>query len=113
MKSILTAVFFLAITSHAFSAVECQTAFGEKSFTIDKTSVAFHSKSENGRSISSTIGAMSSKMIRGFRKTMYIDGNKHIVHIENQNKFDDTEDFLSITNPKGHKMTYPLSCKNI
>ncbi len=113
MKSLLTAIFFMTIAGQAFSSVECETAFGEKAFTIEKSSVAFYKKSEGGRSISSTLGVMSSKTSKGFRKTMYIDGNKHTINIENQNAFSQSEDFLAITNPKGHKMTYPLTCKNI
>jgi hypothetical protein len=112
MKTLFTALFFIIISNHAFSAVECETAFGERSFTIERSSVAFHSKGDQGRSISSTIGVMSSKTTNGFRKTVYIDGNKHIIHIEDQSNFNQSEDFLSITNPKGHKMTYPLTCKN-
>lgn len=113
MKALLTTIFFLAITGQAFSAIECETAFGEKSFTIEKSSVAFFKRSENGRNVSSINGAMSSKTTKGFRKTIYINGNKNLINIQNQNNFDRSEDFLAITNPKGHKMTYPLSCKLI
>lgn len=92
-------------------SIQCETAFGEKSFTIQESTVAFHHESENGRSISSVLGARTQKTFNGFRKTLYINGNKHLIHIENKKNLDQNEDFLAITSPKGHKMTYPLSCK--
>jgi hypothetical protein len=49
----------------------------------------------------------------GFTKTLYIDGNKHRINIQNTNEFSDVNDYLSITSPKGHEMTYPLTCHSV
>ena len=68
MKSILTAIFFMTIAGQAFSAIECETAFGEKAFTIEKSSVAFYKKSEGGRSISSTLGVCLQRHPKGLEK---------------------------------------------
>ncbi len=72
---------------HSFSAkaaatsIKCETAFGEKSFTIEDNRVSFHKEDEAGvsRSISSVQGESVRTHVKhlGFSKTLYIDGNKH------------------------------------
>ena len=95
----------------AAPAINCQTAYGEKSLTIENNSVAFHDNKEQGRKISSTNNSIGNKTLKGFRKTLYVNGNKHLIHIENTNKLSDADDYLAITSPKGHKITYPLTCE--
>jgi formate-dependent nitrite reductase cytochrome c552 subunit len=108
----LMLVAFLQSSAHAaIKKIDCQTAFGEKQFTIESNSIAFHNSEETGRSISSTLEAQTQKTHTGFRKTLYINGNKHMIHIADTSKMNDSDDFLAVTNPKGHKMTYPLTCQ--
>lgn len=95
------------------SSIACETAFGEKSFTIEDNNIAFHQDKQQGRKISSTNKAIGNKTLNGFRKTIYVNGNKHLIHIENKHKLSDADDYLAITSPKGHKMTYPISCKTL
>lgn len=93
------------------SAIKCETNFGEKSFTLEDESVAFHKVQEDvGRSISSIYEARTQKTHKGIRKSLYLDGNKHLIHIENLKDFNSSQDYLAVTSPKGHKMTYPLNC---
>lgn len=101
----------------ATSAIQCQTAFGEKSFIIEDGKISFHKEDAAGvaRSISS-VGAESVRThIKhlGFTKTLYIDGHKHRINVQNTNEFSDVNDYLSITSPKGHEMTYPLTCHSV
>ena len=105
---------------NAFSAtpsIKCSTAFGEKVFTIDDSRIAFEKEDYSGahRSISSIDGESVRTHVkhRGFTKTLYIDGNKHRINIQNTTEFSDVNDYLSITSPKGHEMTYPLSCHSV
>jgi hypothetical protein len=90
--------------------IECRTNFGEKSFTIQKNTIAFHTEQNDGRSISSVLGSVTKKTHYGFKKTIYRNGFKHFISVKNENEFNSDEDFLAITSPKGHKMTYPLNC---
>jgi hypothetical protein len=113
-------IFGLLILIHSFSsqaatgAIVCQTAFGEKSFTIEDEKISFHKEDESGvsRSISSSQGdsVRTHKRSNGFTKTLYLNGNKHRISVQDVNHFSDANDYLSITSPKGHEMTYPLSC---
>ncbi|MCT4641304.1 MAG: hypothetical protein N4A33_03335 [Bacteriovoracaceae bacterium] len=100
-------LFILSMNAHA--AIHCKTAFGEKSFSIEKQSIAFH-KQAKGRTISSIMDVRTKKTYLGFKKVLYINGNKHLISIANQRRFDDASDYMSVTNQKGHKMTYPLTC---
>lgn len=95
--------------SAAVTQIKCETAFGEKVFTVGEQSVAFHKKKQ-GRSISSVMDVTTKKTFNGFRKTLYVDGNKNLIHISDINNLNSNDDFMAITSPKGHKMTYPLSC---
>ena len=99
------------------SAIECKTAFGEKSFIIEDGRISFSKEDETG--VSRSISSVASDSVRthtkhlGFMKTLYIDGNKHRINVKNSKEFSDVNDYLSITSPKGHEMTYPLTCHSV
>lgn len=101
----------------ATGAIYCETAFGQKSFTIEDKRISFHKEDESGvsRSISSVQGesVRTHRRNQGFTKTLYIDGNKHRINVKNVQDFSDADDYLSITSPKGHEMTYPLTCHSV
>lgn len=100
-----------AISSFAsITPITCSTNFDEKSFTIEGQSVAFHQERSDGRSISSVVNSATRKSHKGFRKTLYRDGKKILISIHNTRHFSSDNDFLAITSPKGHKMTFPLNC---
>lgn len=101
----------------AIPSIKCETAFGEKIFTIEDSRVSFQKEDESGvsRSISSVQGESVRTHVKhqGFSKTLYIDGNKHRINVKNVNSFSEVDDYLSITSPKGHEMTYPLTCHSV
>lgn len=113
----------LILIIHTFSAsaatggIECKTAFGEKTFVIEDGRISFQKEDSEG--VSRSISSISGDSVRtqtkhlGFTKTLYIDGNKHRINIQNTNEFSDVNDYLSITSPKGHEMTYPLTCHSV
>ena len=91
--------------------IVCETAYGEKSFSIDEDRVVFSKESPDlGRSISSIEMVRTEKRHKGFDKILNMNGNKHRIHVENAGSFSDVNDYMVITSPKGHEMTYPLSC---
>jgi hypothetical protein len=110
--------FIHTFSSYASAAsIKCETAFGEKSFVIEDQHISFQKEDEQG--VSRSISSINSDSVRthkknlGFMKTLYIGGNKHRINIQNTNEFSDVNDYLSITSPKGHEMTYPLSCHSV
>ena len=98
----------------ATAKISCSTAFGAKIFTIHDNHISFQKDGVSGadRSISSseTGSIQTQKINTGFTKTLYMDGNKHFIKIHNINNFSELDDYLSITGPKGHVMTYPIRC---
>ena len=111
--SALVVLIFTSLMSTAQAAVSCETNFGEKAFVIERNSVAFIQTKEIGRKISSVLGAVTKKSHKGFKKIIYKDGYKHLIHIEDQSNFSSDNDFLAVTSPKGHKMTFPLNCSSV
>lgn len=101
----------------ASNAIECQTGYGEKTFIIEDGRIAFFKEDQSGlnRSISSvkSDSVRTHKKHLGFTKTLYVDGLKHKINIKNKNEFSDVNDYLSVTSPKGHEMTYPLNCRSV
>jgi hypothetical protein len=114
----------LMIMIHSFNSqasvdkkITCETAFGEKSFIIEDSLISFHKEDAEGisRSISSvpSQSVRTHRKVKGFTKTLYINGHKHRINVENTSEFSDVNDYLSITSPKGHEMTYPLTCRSV
>ncbi|MFP5458548.1 MAG: hypothetical protein ACLGG7_07430 [Bacteriovoracia bacterium] len=98
--------------AHAASDIVCETAFGEKSFVIEADRVVFSKETdEHGRSISSVDQVRTERRHKGFDKVLFKDGLKHRIHIENPATLSEVDDYMVITSPKGHEMTYPLSCR--
>lgn len=114
LACLLLVIGFFGDRAHAsvkkFNSIHCQTAFGEKVFSLQENTVAFFNN-QSGRSLSSINNAISQSTFSGLKRTLYIDGNKHFINLKDINNFDDSEDFLTITSSKGHKITYPLNCK--
>lgn len=111
---ILVLAMSLLIISSAqagFNPIKCETNFGEKTFIIEESNIAFFKKSnKGGREISSNLESRVRNMNRGIERIMYIGMNKYRIHIENLKDFKIEDDYLSISNPQGHEMTYPIKC---
>ena len=108
--SAIVVLMFTSVLGSAQAAIVCETNFGEKSFVIEKSTVAFVQTKQTGRNISSVLGSVTKATHTGFKKVVYKDGNKHLINISNTKKFDSNNDFLAVTSPRGHKMTFPLNC---
>lgn len=49
--------------------------------------------------------------LKQIHKEFETNGLKYEVHIENVKEFTEVEDYITIENEKGHKITYALECK--
>lgn len=112
LLSVLTIFNSANASSKLEPTLNCTTNFGEKSFTLEEGTVAFHKvETKAQRSISSVYEARAQKTLKGIRKSLYLNGLKHTIHIEDFKNLNSGDDYLAISSPKGHKMTYPLNCK--
>lgn len=93
----------------------CHTPNKEKSFVINKYDVAFFKADETRPSGFRTLASLSFKghaeMDQGFNKTLYKDGLRHRISINDTSNFNEVDDYISITSRKGHVMSYPLNCE--
>jgi hypothetical protein len=108
-------ILFMSFFFHSFARAEgivCETAFGEKKISLSDNKVAFEKPMAIERSISSIdqTDIRTEKKHKGFVKTLYLKGLKHRIRVKDSTQFNEAEDSLTITSPKGHEMTYPLSC---
>jgi hypothetical protein len=112
---LLFPIVVMVITLHAKAQeIVCQTSFETLALTIKNNNEVELVKKESsqGRSISSINEAVTKKTTSGFEKTFYRDGNKYYISIENLTQFNMDYDFLVVSSPKGHKMTYSLDCES-
>ena len=94
-------------------SIICYTPNAEKAFKIGADSIAYFEESSRaqGRSIASITEVRTKKTGPGFTKTLFFEGKRHQIHIDNLKQFSEVHDYVSITSPKGHEMTYPLICR--
>ena len=95
--------------SFAGEMIVCQTPNQEKVFKIEDQKIAFLDNVEFQQAFRE-IASLEFK--NKISKTLNIEGQKYRINIKNIKKFDAFEDFLSIQNQRGHKLTYPLTCAN-
>ena len=104
--------YFLDQSAQA-SEIVCKTAFEEKTIHISEDKMAFSNEAQldASRTISSIDHVRTEKKHKGFIKILNLNGQKYRLRIKDTEAFSELEDSLKITTPKGHEITYPLSCK--
>jgi hypothetical protein len=64
-----------------------------------------------GRQTASIQNVKTRKSGTAITSVMKYNNHKCTVHIDNQNEFSPTEDYLLVKNNDGHEMIYPLHCQ--
>jgi hypothetical protein len=115
-------LFLLALVFHgqkaraSFKKIDCHTPRYKNSFTIHKNKIIFHGREKwnnfqyinSDRSLSSI---RTKKKGKGFIKVVQFEGKSFSIHLNDLQKFDEINDYLSIRSKRGHEITYPLLCK--
>jgi hypothetical protein len=127
---VLILIFIRISSQNAYSSINCQTNHFEHQFILEANKIAFKNdiinkqfakknekksreiSSENGENIH-FIPIKVRPGHSGIERTLYLNNNHYQIHLKDIDQFDDKNDFLVITNPLGHSMTYPLSCQRI
>jgi hypothetical protein len=97
----------------------CHTQRFQKVFSLNNGVVTFYSPGEfetekelenrNSR-VMASVPSHSKNPTGGFFKTVQYENHRHKISITNLNQFSDMDDVISIRSPKGHEVTYPLTC---
>jgi len=114
MKTLFKIIFFFLVAAPLWASITCTTPRESKVLVIKKESVSLSKPylDESSRSVASTSVIRTKLLGKGFTKVLFVDGNKHTIHIEDQASFSDVNDYLVIRSKMGHEMTYPLNCQD-
>ncbi len=114
MKKITVAIFFLFLSTQVLASITCTTPRESKVLVIKKTGVSLSSPyfDKINRGLASSSSVRTKLTAKGFTKVIFIEGDKHTIHVENKNQFSEVNDYLVIRSKVGHEMTYPLTCQN-
>jgi hypothetical protein len=107
---ILSIVFALPAMS---KSITCSTPNDLKIVKIDEHKVTFlkSASDTNNREVASVEHVRTRSVGKSVDK-MLIQGNIQFkFHIENSEKFSDVDDYVTMTSPTGHSVTYPISCQ--
>ncbi len=88
----------------------CQTQYGEKTLLITDESIHLEIE-KNKRQVASITRVASSLKDKALRKNFLKDGQQFVIVIGDVKNPRISHDFMSITNDRGHKITYPLNCE--
>ncbi len=100
----------LAFSVHAGEGITCSTPRENKVFTIQNDKVAFQEMSGK-RSLASQEEVQTVKKGNGMTTSLWMNGQKHIIHINDLKNFSESEDYIILRSRQGHEVIYPLSCK--
>ena len=109
---------FIVFGSKVFAShkpIVCHTHRGAKIFQIVGNQVSVDIKSDwdaPRRPASIFQNARNKLNAKGLTKIVFFEGHKHTLHIENVDKLNEVDDYVTISSKKGHEITYPLNCKN-
>jgi hypothetical protein len=114
MKTITTAIFFFIVTVQAWASITCTTPRESKVLVIKKESISLSRPylDQGNRGVASASSIRTKVKGNGFTKVLFINGDKHTIHVEDKKSFSEVNDYLVIRSRIGHEMTYPLNCQD-
>ena len=108
---IIVAAFISMQATHA--GITCYTPNLSKKLEISENTIAITKPylAAADRALASISSIRTKFKANGFDKILYANGEKHTIHIEDQNSFSEINDYLVIRTSEGHEMTFPLTCE--
>ncbi len=103
--TLLTLIFITPVQASNDLRIACETPTGDKAFVVNDDKVAF-----SGRTPSSLMKVSTRKINNGFTQTLVLEGQKHIIHVEDVNNMNEADDYLWVISRTGHKFLYPVTC---
>lgn len=110
LVSCLLLAAFVSMNSEG-SEFRCETFYGEIALQISGDRIALKNYNDKDRKIASNRQVAVATNNTSYKSVFYKKGIQHKVYIHDVSNFSEDKDYLSITNTKGHKVTYPLICE--
>ena len=104
----------LSVSARAvfYKEIKCQTNRMAKGIKVTPDSVNFFEKGFSRELASAPTRELA--MANGsITRSFNFEGHKYQIHIENVERFSDFDDYLTITDKKGHEVLYPVTCAKI
>jgi hypothetical protein len=108
-KTLLATLLMTASLSYAAPApikVKCSTPRSNVVIKINGNNLSL-----DGRFPAETVAQRTKINGSAITKIFFVGGEKHTIHLNDKNNFNELEDFVNIKSRKGHEMTFPLNCK--
>lgn len=113
-------MFKLLITSLAIAlfsvsngySMDCSTPRHEIEFKLGADAITFYEdQSSPERSVASDVDAAVFKQGKSLTQYFEYEGLSHLIHVQNMNNPNSSEDYILLENDEGERMLYPLECK--
>ena len=98
---------FIALSTNAMN-LQCSTPRENIVIKLENNNLKF-----DGRFPAETVVQRTKLRGKSLSKIFFIAGDKHTLHIENTNAFNEFNDYINIKSRQGHEMTYPMNCMKI
>lgn len=112
MKTIFTIVFTVLALNAQAQHFTCRTPRENKVFKVGPDTVTFIDTQglSSSRELASMQKVQTQKSGNGFTKTLWLNGQKHIIHIADQSAPSEVDDYIILRSRQGHEVIYPLNC---
>ncbi len=102
---------FIFLSQRAFSGEEvfCQTHWGNKAFKIKGEQVQLL-KEGNREILRSFASVQKIEEGKTYKKTIRFENKTYEIYLHKMGHAENSRDLLTITNRKGHKLSYALNC---
>lgn len=116
-KTILILITFITCFSASaralfYKEIKCQTNRMNKGIKITQSGINFYEQ-DFGREVASAPSRELAMSEGTITRSFNFEGHKYTLHVENVESFSDMDDYLTISDQKGHEILYPVTCSKI
>lgn len=95
-----------------YKEINCQTNRMAKGIKVTPDTVNFFER-DFKRELASVPSREQAMTQGSVTRSFNFEGHKYTLHVENVESFSDVEDYLTISDQKGHEILYPVTCSKI
>ena len=112
LLTLITMSFTLQARAVFYKEINCHTNRMAKGIKVTPSGVNFYEKSF-ARELASVPSREQAMNEGSVTRSFNFEGHKYTLHVENVDQFSDIEDYLTISDSKGHEILYPVTCSKI
>lgn len=115
MKKIFTLIALMTLATSVsaravfYKEIKCHTNRMAKGIKVTEEGVNFFEKSFS-RELASVATREKSMTEGSVTRSFQFEGHKYTIHVEDVDNFSEMDDYLTISDSKGHEILYPVIC---